>query len=284
MTRKAITTIRMAEHDGLVNFSVKDKAGPFHMRPDPVHPNSPRRRPRWLPTLVAIIGVALTATAGSWQLGRAHEKERLQHAYDSGASDAPIRLTAALVSVEDLRMKRVEVKGEFMPNGLALLDNKTRNGVAGYEVVMPLKIDGSSMHVLVNRGWIAAGPERARLPVFVTPGSVVKVTGMATVPGRFIELAKVEGSGTVWQNLTVGRYVARTGLQIQPVVVQQQNDLDDGLLRSWERPDFGIAKHYGYAVQWFSLCALIIFLYVFFHAKRSRSEKDQADASPPGGN
>jgi cytochrome oxidase assembly protein ShyY1 len=62
----------------------------------------------------------------------------------------------------------------------------------------------------------------------------------------------------------VGRYAERTGLQVQPVVVQQQNDLADGLLRSWERPDFGIATHYGYAVQWFSFCALIIFLYVFF--------------------
>ena len=179
-------------------------------------------------------------------------------------------------------MRRVEVEGEFVPKGLMLLDNKTRNAVAGYEVVMPLKIGGSSMHVLINRGWIAAGPERARLPVFSTPGSVVRVTGMATVPGRFIELAKVEDSGPVWQNLTVERYVVRTGLQVQPVVVQQQNELDDGLLRSWERPDFGVATHYGYAMQWFSFCGLIIFLYVFFHVKSSRSKKNQEDAAPPG--
>jgi surfeit locus 1 family protein len=253
------------------------------MRPDPVHPTSPRWRPRWLPPLATVIGIALTAAAGNWQLGRAHEKERLQQAYDRGASDAPIRLTAVLASVEDLRIRRVEVEGEFVPKGLVLLDNKTRNGEAGYEVVMPLRIGGSSMHALINRGWIAAGPERARLPAFSTPGSVVKVSGMAIVPGRFLELSKVEDSGPVWQNLTVERYVARTGLQVQPVVVRQQNDLDDGLLRSRESPDFGIAKHYGYAVQWFSFCGLIIFLYVFFHVKRSRSKKHQVDAPSPGG-
>ena len=252
------------------------------MRPDPAHPTSRRRRPRWLPPVVTAVSIALTAAAGNWQLGRAHEKERLQQAYDRGASDAPVRLTAVPASVEDLRMRRVEVEGEFVPNRMVLLDNKTRDGVAGYEVVMPLKIGGSSMHVLINRGWIAAGPERARLPVFSTPGSVVKVTGMAMVPGRFIELAKVEDSGPVWQNLTVGRYIARTGLQVQPVVVQQQNALDDGLLRSWAQSDFGIARHYGYAVQWFSFCGLIIFLYVFFHVKRSRSEKNQEDAPPSG--
>jgi len=264
--------------------SVKDKVGPFQMRQGPLPRHSARRRPRWLPPLATVIGIALTAAAGNWQLHRAHEKERLQQAYDRGASDAPIRLTAALVSEDDLKMRRVEVEGEFAPHGLVLLDNKIRNSEVGYEVIMPLKIGGSSMHVLVNRGWIAAGPERARLPVVKTPDTVVKVTGMAVVPGRFLELSDVQDSGPVWQNLTVARYSARTGLQVQPIVVQQQNDMNDGLLRSWERPDFGISRHYGYAVQWFSFCGLIIFLYVFFHVKPSRSEKNQEDAAPPGRN
>jgi len=260
--------------------SVKDKAGRFQMRKGPVHPGIPRRRPRWLPPLATVVGIALTAAAGNWQLDRAHEKERLQQTYERVASEAPVRLTASLASLEDLAMRRVEVEGEFVPKGLVLLDNKMRNAVAGYEVVMPLKIGGSSMHVLVNRGWVAAGPERATLPLIRTPDATVKVTGMAVVPGRFLELSKVEDSGPVWQNLTVARYVARSGLQVQPVVVQQQNDLDDGLSRSRERPDFGIGKHYGYAVQWFLFCCLIIFLYVFFHVKASRSKKNQEDAPP----
>ena len=252
------------------------------MRQDPAHAASPQRRPRWLPPVAAIVGIAVTGAAGNWQLDRAHQKEVLQQAYDRGASDAPVRLTAAPVRMEDLRMSRVEVEGEFVPSGQVLLDNKTRNGVAGYEVVMPLKIGGSSMHVLVNRGWIAAGPERTRLPWIKTPETIVKVTGMAIVPGRFLELSKVEESGPVWQNLTIARYVARTGLQVQPLVVQQQDDPHDGLQRSSERPDFGIARHYGYAVQWFSFCGLIIFLYVFFHVKRSRSKKNQKDVPSSG--
>jgi len=268
--------------DGKLQCSVKDKADRFHMRADPVPSSCGRRRPRWLPAVAAFAGIALTAGAGNWQLGRAHDKERLQQAYDRGASAAPLRLTAAPASVEVLRLRRVEVEGQFVAKGLALLDNKTRNGVVGYEVVMPLRIDGSTMHVLVNRGWIAASRERARLPVFSTPEALVKVTGTAVVPGRFLELSKIEDSGPVWQNLTVGRYFARSGIQVQPVIVQQQNELDDGLIRSWERPDFGIARHYGYAGQWFSLSALIIFLFVFFHVKHSRPKKNQEDAAPPG--
>jgi surfeit locus 1 family protein len=262
--------------------SLKDKSGRFHMRQVPLHPGSPRRRPRWLPPLAAVICTALTAAAGNWQLDRAHEKETLQQAYERAASDAPIRLSAALIRGEDLRMKQIETEGEFMPGGLVLLDNKTRNGEAGYEVVMPLRIAGSSMHVLVNRGWIAAGRERARLPAIKTPHGNVKITGMVTIPGRFLELSKFEPAGPVWQNLTVARYVAYTRIQVQPVIVQQQNELEDGLSRSWERADFGIARHYSYAVQWFSLCGLIIFLYVFFHVKSSRSKEKQKDAPASG--
>lgn len=263
--------------------SLKDKPGHFHMRQVPLHSGSPRRRPRWLPPLAAVICTALTAAAGNWQLYRAHAKESLQQAYERAASDAPIRLSTALIRPSDLRMKKIETEGEFVPDGLVLLDNKTRNGEAGYEIVMPLRIAGSStMHVLINRGWIAAGRERARLPAIKTPHGTVKIMGMATIPGRFLELSKSEPAGPVWQNLTVERYVAYTGIQVQPVVVQQQNELEDGLSRSWDRPDFGIARHYGYAVQWFSLCGLIIFLYVLFHVKSSRSKEKQTDAPASG--
>ena len=252
------------------------------MRQHSAPPGSPHSRARWLPTVVAVIGVLLTATAGNWQLGRAHQKESLQDSYDRATYQPPLRLGATRVDLADVRMRRVEVEGRFITEGLVLLDNKIRNGQAGYEVIMPLKIPESSMHVLINRGWIGAGPDRSRLPVIKTPDGIVKVVGMATVPGRFLELSKDTSTGVVWQNLTIERYVARTGLEIQPIVVQQQSDLDDSLLRSWERPDFGVATHYGYAVQWFLFCGLIVVFYVYFHVSPFRSKKNQKDASSSG--
>ena len=147
---------------------------------------------------------------------------------------------------------------------------------------MPVRIGDSAMHVLVDRGWVAVGADRKLLPAITTPDTVVKITGIATVPGRFLELSKIENSGPVWQNLTIERYIARTGLHVQPVVVQQQNDLGDGLQRATARPDFGIAKHYGYALQWFLFCGVIVFLYLYFHVKSRRKQKNPADAPAPG--
>lgn len=235
-----------------------------------------RKRPRWLPAVVALAGVILTASAGNWQLDRAHEKERLREAYERGASDAPILVGASPVVAADVRLRRVEVTGSFVPQAMVLLDNRIRNGQPGYEVIMPVSIAGSSMHVLVDRGWIGAGRDRSRLPDVKTPEAPVKVVGIATVPGRFFELANTQDSGVVWQNLTIERYREHRGLQVQPVVVQQRNEIDDGLLRSTEPPDFGTAKHYGYAGQWFLFCGLIVFLFVYFHVRTSRSQKDPA--------
>lgn len=241
-------------------------------------PAARRRRPRWLPTVAAIAGIALTAAAANWQLDRAHGKERLQQAYDRGAADAAVVLSAAPVEAEPLVFRRVEATGVFVPQAAVLLDNKVLAGVAGYHVIMPLKFAGSQKYVLVNRGWVAAGADRGRLPEVKTPDGSVTVAGVAVLPGRFLELSGKAPTGPVWQNLTIEHYRRRMQLDIQPVVIEQHNELGDGLARSWSRPDFGVAKHYGYAVQWFALCGLIAFLYVLFHVKRVRSEKDHENS------
>ena len=240
-----------------------------------------QRRPRWVPPLAAVVGIALTAAAGIWQLDRAHEKEWLQEVFDRGAAGAPLTLSAEIGDPEQLRFRRVHIIGEFVPRAAVLLDNKMLAGVAGYHVMMPLRVPGSQKYVLVNRGWVAAGTDRSRLPDVKTPAGIVTVAGIAVLPGRFVELSGTETSGPVWQNLTIERYRRRMELDIQPVVVEQHNDLGDGLVRGWNRPDFGIARHYGYAVQWFLLCGLIAFLYLFFGVRRARNHKNtQVSASP----
>ncbi|MEQ1882301.1 MAG: SURF1 family protein [Burkholderiales bacterium] len=233
--------------------------------------NNSHPRPRWLPPLAAAMVVALTAWAGSWQLGKAYDKEALKVAYDQAVVAAPLRLSGEPLLVEAINLKRIEARGNFVAGAMVLLDNKTRAGVAGYEVVMPLRIAGSSTHVLVNRGWIAAGRDRARLPDIRTPDVLVDVVGMARIPGRFFELAPVDEAATVWQNLTIERFVRARKIDVLPVLVEQSNSIDDGLQRSAMLPDFGIGKHYGYAVQWFALCALIIFLYLYFHVRKTQS-------------
>ena len=238
-----------------------------------------RFRPSLWSTLAAAAGIAAALSLGLWQLGRAQEKAQLATARDAAAAQAPIRLGASPVDAAEVENRQVQARGRLDPRGLVLLDNRVRSGQAGYEVVMPLALEDSppergspersSLHVLVNRGWVRASGDRTRLPDIVTSEADVTVVGLAVVPGRKIyELEADTAEGTVWQNLTLERYRSRKRYAIQPIMIQQTNDTGDGLLREWPTQDRSIDVHRAYAFQWFALAALIAVIYTYFSLRR----------------
>ena len=233
-----------------------------------------RFQPRLPTTLAAAAGLALTLSAAAWQLSRAHDKEAA-HARIAALSKAPpVTLSAQEVAAGDVAGRRVSARGIFVPRHAILLDNRVHRGVAGFHVVMPLELGSGgktgSRYVLVDRGWIAGTRDRSRLPQVRTPDGPVEITGLAVVPGqRFLELSSAVEEGNVWQNLTLERYRRAVPLALQPIVIQQESALDDGLVREWPAPDLGVDKHYGYAFQWLAMAATILVFYLVTHVSRS---------------
>jgi surfeit locus 1 family protein len=222
------------------------------------------------PTLAALAGVVATLALGNWQLGRGHEKAALAQRIDTASHDAPIGLSGAEVKADDVVWRRVEVSGRFEPKYAVLIDNRILHGTVGYHVVMPLKIDGSERYVLVNRGWVAGTGSRGTLPQIATPAQTLRIAGLATAPSkRYLELSTKTVEGNVWQNLTLERYRATVPIALQPVVIQQDSKLDDGLVREWSAPDLGIDKHYAYAFQWFVMAAAIVIIYLACNVRKS---------------
>jgi len=229
---------------------------------------------RLITALAAAAGIAVTLALANWQLNRAHEKERLAARLATLARDAPVSLAAAELKAEDVEWRRVTVRGRFEPHSVVFVDNRIRNGVAGYHVVMPLAIGSGKRYVLVNRGWVAGSPERNRLPQVRTPEAAVEISGLAVTPTRrFLELSTQVAEGKVWQNLTLERYREAYPIAVQPFVIQQESPLDDGLVREWDPPDLGVDKHYGYAFQWLALAATILVFYLAAHVRRRSQEK-----------
>lgn len=189
-------------------------------------------------------GIAL----GNWQSDRAAHK----------------RAAAAAVVQAQLR-------GEFEARYTVFLDNKIYRGRPGYEVVQPLRIAGRR-HVLVNRGWVPAGALREQLPEVRTPAGEVELSGVrlkhfpfAYAPGA----AKPQGK--VWQNVTVDAFSAWSGLRLEPEVLEQHSALDDGLVRDWPRADAGAQTNESYALQWYSLAALSVILFLALNVRREQS-------------
>ena len=202
---------------------------------------------------------------GNWQSRRATEKRELAAALDRAAQSVPVDLPA-----QDVIHRRVAARGTFVPQHTVFLDNKLRNGRPGYEVVTPLRLSHSSWDVLVNRGWVAAPASRQQLPAVRTPGTDLRVEGIALerIPHA---LEPKPSSGPVRQNLDIAAFAAETGLKLLPLVVEQHSDSGDGLARDWPRPDLGIEKHESYSLQWYSFAALAVVLGIIFSFRRGAS-------------
>jgi len=231
---------------------------------------------RWMLLFAASLGVVLTARLGIWQLDRAQQKLAMQAAIDTESARSP--LVAADLGGEHQLYRRVTLHGRWVADRTVWLDNRPMDSRAGFYVVTPLRLDGREEVVLVQRGWAPRDPvNRSNLPSILTPAGEVEVVGrLAASPSRAYELGQ-GSSGLIRQNLDTAALAAESGLKLLPLtVVQTVGADDDGLLRHWPAPDLGLQKHYGYAFQWFALCALILFLYVWFQIIRPRLRRKQS--------
>ena len=233
-----------------------------------------RRRPFWLPTVAAAAAVALTISAGMWQTHRAQYKRALQAQYDAQAKAPPIALPGEVFSSEAFLYRHVTVTGRFDPAHEIFLDNRILDGKPGYHIVTPLKLQGGTAYVLIDRGWVMRNRDRTLLPEIKTPLGVVTIEGIAVPPsGKYFELSSNVVEGKVWENLHFKRMQAQLPPRLQPLMVTQLNDNGDGLIRHWERPDVGIEMHVGYAFQWFALAAATIVIYGVLYARRRKAQQ-----------
>lgn len=232
---------------------------------------------RFTPKIWSIILTAafvyLFIELGYWQLSRADEKNEQQARLEQRSEQPAVTLPSTPVNLEEFQYRQVEIRGEYLPNETILLDNKIYKGLAGYHVLTPIRIANSSMHVLINRGWVATGNDRTVLPDVPEVQGEVSVSGVVVSPEqKMLELSKQAATGIVWENLNLQRYQETTGLKLQPILVLQNNKLNDGLIREWDRPDSGAERNLGYAVQWFSLAATAIIIFIVLNVKRKYSE------------
>ena len=208
--------------------------------------------------------VVLTVGLGNWQRHRAAEKEALAAGFAAAALEPPLELTGAERDAA-LLYRVVRASGEYDALHQVLIDNKVHAGRAGFEVVAPLCFASSKRCVLVDRGWIAQRASRSDLPDAPPPAGATTVSGRAVVPPRrYLELRNEPPAGPLWQNLDIARIAAATGLDLLPIVIEQSDPVvpADGLVRDRPPPDFNEERHLSYMLQWYSLAALAIVLWL----------------------
>lgn len=239
---------------------------------------------KWTLVCVSIAAIAALVSLGNWQTRRAQSRLLLQAQLDAAEHKPPRTLIGTnLPAVGQALPMRVRVTGRFLHQHTVWLDNRTLDGRAGFLVLTPLMLDDGHA-LVVQRGWIERDfADRARLPAIGEPQEEVTIEGLAIDhPPRVLALGRPppEKLPAIWQNLDFDAFERASGLPVARFVLRQTSSANDGLIRRWSRIDAGADKNRGYALQWYSLAALLAGLTFFFSWRAGRTGRDaRRDAS-----
>jgi surfeit locus 1 family protein len=229
--------------------------------------------------VLTLVGIALFARLGFWQLDRADQKQALLTQYEAG-QQTQIAITPE--NADKLsRYQRVAIAGRYDPTHQVLLDNMPSHaGRPGFRVLTPMQ--SSAGWLLVDRGWLPLGATRADLPDVSVGGVERNITGtMDSLPvaGLKLESAPVPANAP-WPRVlsfpTQADLEQQLGHELIPGVLLLDPSHPDGYERIWEAHlGFKPERHIGYAVQWFALAAAaaIIFILLGFRTKKATDER-----------
>ena len=237
--------------------------------------------PSWLMTVATLCLLVLFLSLGHWQWDRAAVKRIMVADFERAIE----RIALGDTSTADLpAYTRVSVSGVWDGERQFLLDNRTRDGRAGYEVLTPLQL-ADGRWLLVNRGWLPFEGYRDRLPDVAS--SLVQHGGTVEISGRLGQLpsaglaggrAAPQVSGP-WPRVTsfpqTSELAAALATGTEPLRLENRVLLLDdaepaGFLRNW-RP-FAVGKgpeqNWSYAIQWWSFAVLLLVLYFTLNLRK----------------
>ena len=226
------------------------------------------------PTVVVFLLLPLLIFLGFWQLDRGEEKRVLLANYAERRAADPLP-SPQLEQTADPAYRRVQLRGQFDSAHSLMLDNSTRGGRGGIELIQPFHDQASGLWLLVNRGWLP-WPDRRTPPVFSTPEQVLNLNAWVYVPlGATFQLG-TDPAGAPWPRLVtavdpekiwaeLGREGFIDELRMEPAIGAYQLD--------WPVVAMGPEKHLGYAVQWFALAAALFGLFLYLGYRNAKEKK-----------
>jgi len=219
-----------------------------------------------------------------WQWARRAEAvadiERIEANYDAPPVALGDLLPALDTLEEDAEWHPVELSGVYLADEQLIVRNRPRNGLAGFEVLVPLRLADGSVFV-VDRGWVplgssAAAPDSVPAPPEGEVTVVVRLKpGEPEIPGRgapegqlatirLPDIAALVGAPT---------YTGMYGL----LVSEDPAPAEERPLPAF-RPAEDEGPHLSYALQWIAF-GVLAFIGLVWAVRRER--KIATQGPPP---
>lgn len=239
-----------------------------------------RFRPGWKMTLFTLCFSPLLALLGLWQLDREAEKIQLQQDYDLRQQVDAVPIETVPATGDDLAFLKISATGRYDNERAWLLDNRVLDGRVGYELLSPF-VTTQGQWLVVNRGWIAAGQSRAELPRPPAIVGQVRIEGTVHVPtGEQFMLGTDENAYTgewpqVIQSEDLQRMAASAGQTLFPYSIRLLPGSPGLEQANWQTVNMQPEKHRAYAVQWFTMLAALLAMYIYLGLRHPENRREQ---------
>ena len=205
---------------------------------------------------------------GVWQIERGNTKTLILNEFENNMKKEP-----EYINEDSKKWDRVYVKGKWDDSKQILIDNIINNGIAGYKVLTPLRIDKTNQLILVDRGWIKRSKYREIIPNIEVMEIDEIVTGILELP----ELGLVLSDNLVsenWPKVSQTKNLEIISEEydetIYPMILLADPLIKNSLEYIKITPtNMTPIKHYGYSAQWFLMFVVLCLMYVWYGFKRN---------------
>jgi surfeit locus 1 family protein len=235
----------------------------------------------WWTTLVVLLGMAVLARLGIWQLDRLAQRRVHNAEVVQQLAMPPLPLTGQPLpeDLSSLKNRRASAQGEFDFSHQIALQYQNYMGSPGAHLVAPLVIQGTSKAILVDRGWVPfdqVGPEQRMQ--FDDPGQVA-VTGFLqlsqTLPGGMLSQDPAAPFQSEWYRIDIQAIQAQIPYDLLGLyLLQSPPEGGNTDLPYRIEPEFDLSDgpHMGYAIQWFFFSFLFGTVYVIYVHKKENNQ------------
>jgi surfeit locus 1 family protein len=219
-------------------------------------------------TIFFVIFAVVFFSLGIWQIERGQTKTQIMSEFENKLTKEPIYLNA-----ESKKWDRVLVNGKWENKKQLLIDNVIHQGIAGYKVLTPLRIDETNKLILVDRGWIKQNKFRDQLPDIQIPDDFESVSGTLEQPELGLVLSD-ELISNNWPKISQTKNVEVISKayteEIFPMILLADPLLKNSLEYIKITPtNMTPIKHYGYSSQWFLMFIVLCFMYIWYGLSRN---------------
>jgi cytochrome oxidase assembly protein ShyY1 len=229
---------------------------------------------RWVAFALVVVALVYGTTwLGNWQFDRLTDRKADNSVIRANETKSPVPVAEVLAPgrevAHDDEWRLVEATGTYAADDTVVVRYRTRDGVSGIDVVVPL-VTPSGTALLVDRGWLEtepSGSDRGDIPA--PPSGTVTVTGWVRADGTGDSTAVDDLSTRAVSSARIGDALGREVYGGFVELRAEDGEPADGLAPV-ELPELDNGPHFFYGLQWwfFGVLAVAGFCYLAWDERR----------------